>query len=342
MIRVLIVDDSPTARSLLAAILGSDPELHVIGEAVNGLEAVELTRKLRPDVVTMDIRMPKMDGFEATKEIMIETPTPIVIITSSRTVHDVEMSMHALRAGALAMLQKPAGPAEPGFDEAAQQIVAHVKSMAHVKVVRHWRAARPAAKEHARAGRQRGNLRVIAVACSTGGPAALHDILTGLAANFPVPILVVQHISHGFIRGLADWLKKIVSLQVKVAEQGEPIMKRTVYLAPDDCHLGVSVQGLNALDAGPPIGGFRPSGTYLFESVAKVYGASAAALILTGMVEDGVAGLHAVRRAGGRIIAQDEKSSVVFGMPGAAIAAKLADEVLPPESLAARLSELVN
>src|SRR5437660_5464326 len=143
MIRVLIVDDSATARSLLRAILTSDAELEVIAEAANGLEAVELTRKLRPDVITMDIHMPKMDGFEATKEIMIEAPTPIVIVTSSRSVHNVEMSLHALRTGALAVLEKPAGPATPGFDEQAQQLISSVKSMSQVKVVRHWRPATP-------------------------------------------------------------------------------------------------------------------------------------------------------------------------------------------------------
>jgi two-component system, chemotaxis family, protein-glutamate methylesterase/glutaminase len=341
MIRVLIVDDSPTARSLLVAIFSSDADFQVVGEAVNGLEAVELTRKLRPDVVTMDIRMPKMDGFEATKEIMIATPTPIVIVTSSHSVHEIEMSLHALRAGALALLEKPAGPGSPGFEDAAQQLLSHVKAMAQVKVVRHWRSANPAARVEPAGSQRFGRPRVIAIATSTGGPAALHVLLSGLPADFAVPILVVQHISHGFIRGLADWLNKVGQLHVKVAEEGESLKKRTVYLAPDDRHLGVSSQGLVALSAAPPIGGFRPSGTHLFESVAKAYGGTATALILTGMGEDGVAGLRAVRQAGSRIIAQDEKTCVVFGMPCAAIAANLADEVLPLEEMSARLVGLV-
>jgi two-component system chemotaxis response regulator CheB len=341
MIRVLIVDDSPTARTLLTAILSSDPELQIVGEAVNGLEAVELTRKLRPDVVTMDIRMPKMDGFEATKEIMIATPTPIVIVTSSHAVHEVEMSMHALRAGALAIIQKPVGPAGPGFDEAAQQLIGQVKAMAHVKVVRHWRPTNPAAKTNSPGAPRAARARLIAIATSTGGPAALHTLLSGLPDDFATPILVVQHISHGFIRGLADWLNKAGRLHVKVAEEGETIKKHTVYLAPDDAHLGISMSGLITLSAAPPIGGFRPSGSHLFESVAKAYASTAVALILTGMGSDGVAGLHAVRQAGGWIIAQNEKSCVVFGMPSVAIAANLADEVLPLEEMSGRLAELV-
>lgn len=341
MIRVLIVDDSATARSLLGAILGSDPELLVVGEAADGAEAIKMTRELRPDVVTMDIRMPKMDGFAATKEIMIETPTPIVIVTSSRSVHNVEMSMHALRAGALAIMEKPAGPLGTGFDDAAGQLIANVKAMSQVKVVRHWRQPRPAARVEAAAARPERKARIVAVASSTGGPAALHVLLSSLPADFPGPILVVQHISHGFIRGLADWLDKVTHLHVKVADDAEPLRKRTVYLAPDDRHLGVSAQGLIALSSAPAIGGFRPSGSHLFESVAKTYGSRAAALILTGMGEDGVAGLHAIRGAGGWIVAQDEKSSVVFGMPGAAIAANLADEVLPVEEMPKRLIELV-
>ncbi|MBI2805974.1 MAG: chemotaxis-specific protein-glutamate methyltransferase CheB [Planctomycetes bacterium] len=341
MIRVLIADDSATARSLLAAIFATDSELQVIGQATNGAEAVELTRRLRPDIVTMDLRMPCMDGLEATKEIMIEIPTPIVIVTASRSIQDVEMSMNSLRAGALAIMAKPTGPAGPGFDEQARHLITQVKAMAQVKVVRHWRRTGSAARSRTPASHHATRARVIAIASSTGGPAALERIVTGLPPDFAVPILVVQHISAGFVKGLADLLNKSGPLHVKVAEAGEKLTKRTIYLAPDDRHLGVSTRGQIALVETPPIGGFRPSATFLFESVAQVYGAAAGAVILTGMGEDGVAGLFAVRKAGGRIFAQDEKSSVVFGMPGAAIAAGLADEVLPIDEIAASLVELV-
>jgi two-component system chemotaxis response regulator CheB len=342
MFRVLVAEDSATARELLVAILRSDPELQVVGEASDGAEAVALAQRLRPDVVTMDIRMPRMDGFAATKEIMITIPTPIVIVTGSTKAREVEVAMHALRAGALAVLHKPRGPEAPAFEEAARQLVATVKAMAQVKVVRHWRPAptRPGGTPpRAASATQRG--RLVAIATSTGGPGALQGLLSGLPVDFSAPILVVQHITAGFTPGLASWLNSVCGLQVKVAEHGEALAPHTVYLAPDDRHLGVSPTATLLLSSAPPIGGFRPSGTFLFESAARAFGAAAIALILTGMGEDGVEGLRAVRQAGGRILAQDEESSVVFGMPGAAIAAGLADLVLPPEALASRLVELV-
>lgn len=313
----------------------------VVGEASDGIEAVERTRKLRPDLVTMDVRMPRMDGFEATKEIMITAPTPILIVTSSVIVENVETSMHSLRAGALTVLAKPEGPGSPRFDEAAQQLITHVKALSQVKVVRHWRQitrpekGRPAAFSNHRP-------QIIALAASTGGPAALHRILTTLPGAFPTPILVVQHITQGFCAGLADWLNKESSLHVKLAEEGETLAPHTVYLAPDDRHLGLANQKTLLLARSPPLGGFRPSGTFLFESAARIFGPATLAGILTGMGEDGVEGLRAVRQAGGRILAQDEKSSVIFGMPGAAIQAKLADEILPLDALAPRLVELAS
>jgi two-component system chemotaxis response regulator CheB len=178
---------------------------------------------------------------------------------------------------------------------------------------------------------------VIAVAASTGGPAALQRLLADLPADFGVPLAVVQHITPGFVRGLADWLNGSCDLRVKVAEGGEPLAPHTVYLAPDGHHLGLAGPDTVALSAAPPVGGFRPSATHLFESVARACGPATTAVILTGMGDDGVAGLRAVRRAGGRVIAQDEKSCVVFGMPGAAVAAGLADLVLPLDGIAPQL-----
>jgi two-component system chemotaxis response regulator CheB len=350
MIRVIVVDDSPTARVLLVDILRSDPELEVIGEAGDGVEAVELTQRLRPDVVTMDIHMPRMDGFAATKEIMITAPTPIIIATNSTRAAEVEVAMYALRAGAVTVVSKPHGPASPGFEEARARLVSTVKAMAGVKVVRRWRIHDDSLAESApqrlssptgtpRSGVPRTS--IVAIAASTGGPAALQALLETLPGDFPVPILIVQHIAVGFMNGLAAWLNSVCDLRVKIAEQGERLMPHSVYLAPDGRHLGVSNPSLVSLDEGPPVGGFRPSGTFLFEAVARVFGAGAAAVILTGMGEDGVVGLRTVRRQGGRIFAQNEKSSVVFGMPGAAVAAGLADVVAPPEQIAVQLNRLV-
>jgi two-component system chemotaxis response regulator CheB len=340
MLRVLIAEDSATARELLVEILRADPEITIVGETGNGIDAIAMTKQLRPDVITMDIRMPRLDGFEATRQIMIEAPTPIVIVSSIYDGRDVEVSMQALRAGALTVLPKPPGPESPDFDEQSRQLVQTVKAMSQVKVVRRWPervlvepATRPAPDPTARA-------EIVAIVASTGGPAALARILSDLSRDFGLPVLIVQHIASGFIDGFAAWLNTIGTLPVKVAYDRETLRPRTVYIAPDHHHLGVSDRTTIALSRSAPIHGFRPSGTALFESVAKVFGRSAAAIVLTGMGDDGVAGLRAVRSAGGRTIVQNEATSVVFGMPGAAIAAGLADLTLPIDAIAARLEEL--
>jgi two-component system chemotaxis response regulator CheB len=217
--------------------------------------------------------------------------------------------------------------------------------MAEVKVVRRWRSAAPPAVP-SRQGLPRPAevgvpLRLVCIAASTGGPEALQRLLVELPGDFPAPLLVVQHITPGFTAGLATWLNSVCDLRVKLADNGEALAAHTVYLAPDDRHLTVARPGHVVLSSAPPVGGFRPSASPLFESAARLYGRATAAVILTGMGEDGVAGLHAVRQGGGRIFAQDEKSCVVFGMPGAAVAAGLPDAVLSPGAIAAHLLQLL-
>jgi two-component system chemotaxis response regulator CheB len=344
MIRVLIVDDSGTTRTLLAAILAADPAIQVVGEASDGLQGIALAQQLRPDLITMDLHMPRLDGLAATREIMETAPTPIVIVTGTTRVHEVKESLDTLRVGALDVVVKPPGPRSPGFAAAAQHLVATVKALSQVKVVRHWRAsatAPGAAGRSAPAAAPPGGLgRIVAVAASTGGPAALQGLLAGLPADFAAPILVVQHITPGFVSGLASWLSASSPLPVRMAESGERLAPATVFLAPDHRHLGVSGRGTALLSPAPPIGGFRPSGTFLFDSVGRAFGAAAVAVILTGMGDDGVEGLRTVRRMGGRVIAQDEATSVIFGMPGAAIAAGLVDRVRPLPAIAADLVAL--
>lgn len=340
MIRILITDDSATCRTLLGAILGAEPGFEVVGMARDGLEAVEMNRELRPDVVTMDLHMPRLGGLEATREIMIDAPTPIILVSGDAGVGDVGLSLRALEAGALDVLRKPPAAGSKEYPESARRLRATVRAMAGVKVVRRFRG-RPAAVPTAAIPARPGPCRrpaAVAIAASTGGPAALHRLLSGLPAGFPAPILIVQHIARGFASGLASWLGDASGVRVKLASAGEPMLPGVAYLAPDDRHLVAGGRGLVALSDGPAIGGFRPSANALFESVASAWGPSATAVILTGMGEDGVAGLRAVRRAGGRVIAQDEASSVVFGMPGAAVAAGLADAVLPLGEIAGRLS----
>jgi two-component system chemotaxis response regulator CheB len=342
VIRVLVAEDSATARALLVQILAADPEIQVVGEAVDGIQAVEMTQRLRPDLVTMDIHMPRLDGLAATKEIMITAPTPIVIITGSTRAAEVRASLDVLRFGALDVRVKPHGPTSPGFAEAASSLVATVKAMSQVKVVRHWRTSAThlsVAPRPSRPSSERG--RVVAIATSTGGPAALRRLLSGLPRNFPLPILVVQHITAGFTEGLASWLESVCPLPVGVVRESALLAPGKVYLAPDDRHLVTASRALVTPSADPPMGGFRPSGTALFESVARDFGPSTIAVILTGMGEDGVVGLRAVDGAGGRIIAQDEPTSVVFGMPGAAIAAGLARTILPLDAIAPHLLTLI-
>ena len=340
MLRVLVAEDSVTARELLVDMLRSDPEIAVVGEATNGIDAVAMTRQLRPDVITMDIRMPQQDGFESTRQIMVEIPTPIVIVSGVVNEQDVEVSMHALRVGALAVLPKPPGPDASDFDEQCRRLVQTVKAMAQVKVVRRW-PDRVLAPPSSLPPLDRGaRAEIVAIVASTGGPAALGRILSNLPPDFGLPILVVQHIASGFVDGFASWLNTIGTLPVKVARDGDTLHRGTVYVAPDHCHLGVSDRSRISLSRKPPIQGFRPSGTALFESVAKVFGSSVAAIVLTGMGDDGIMGLKAVRKAAGRIIVQNEATSVVFGMPAAAIAAGLADMTLPIDVIALRLEEL--
>lgn len=341
MFRVLVAEDSATARELLVEILRGDPEIDVVGEAKNGLEAVEMTKRLRPSVVTMDIQMPRMDGFEATRQIMVEAPTPIVIVSGISDVREVEVSMHALRLGALTVLAKPSGPDSSEFEEQSRRLVQAVKAMAQVKVVRRWPEQHLLQPVHVPRVQPVARPRVVAIAASTGGPAALAHILGDLPPDYALPVLVVQHIAKGFVNGFAAWLNTAgASLRVTVARDGEPLCPRTVYVAPDDRHLGVADELTIAVSDAAPVDGFRPSGTFLFDSLARTFGNAMVAVVLTGMGADGVAGLRAVRMAGGRVIAQDEKTSVVFGMPGAAIAAGLADVTMPLGAIANRLREL--
>jgi two-component system chemotaxis response regulator CheB len=342
MIRTLLAEDSPTTRVLLAELLQSDPEIRVVGVAKDGAEAVSMTKQLLPNVIVMDLHMPEMNGLDATKQIMMEAPTPIVIVTATGDAREVAVSMHALRAGALTVIPKPTGPASLDFEETARQFRATVKAMSQVKVVRRWATSKPSegAQRTANDGPS-GPAKIVAIAASTGGPAALYRIFSELPGNFPVPILVVQHIAQGFVDGFAAWLNTGTPLAIHVARQGQSIEPHHVYLSRDDQHLGLADRSTIAISSAPAIGGFRPSASYLFESVGRLYGRGTAAVILTGMGQDGLEGLRVVRETGGRIIAQDEETSIVFGMPGAAVGAGLADATLPLSAIAFRLRQIV-
>ena len=346
MIRVLVAEDSATARSLIVAMLEADPSIRVVGTASTGIEAVELTERLAPDLVTMDVEMPGLDGLQATEQIMMRRPTPIVVISAQANERALDLSLEATRAGALTVLPKPNGPFGAGFLQQRDQLIATVKAMAAVKVVRRWRSrvVRTPTPPSPMLDGARSTTKLVAIAASTGGPAAVRDIVAALPSSFPVPIVVVQHIARGFVNGLAHWIDVETKLRVKVAEDGEPLRPGTVYFAPDDFHLGIEVRPSDDLPrvllaASAPVGTFRPSATWLFESAARSLGRSVAAVILTGMGDDGVAGLRAVHAAGGTVFAQDEASSIVFGMPREAVRAGVVHAVVPLSEMAQRLLE---
>lgn len=338
-VRVLLADDSMTARTMMRSILESEDHIRIVGEAKNGVEAVEMTRELQPDIVLMDVHMPVMDGIDATKEIMARAPTPILIV-SAATQRDVDLSLSATQAGALLALPKPDSPTSPRFEEQRAELVAMVRALSQVKVVRRWvdeRRARP------RAGRARasGRIQVIAIAASTGGPAALRTVLMGLPSRVGVPIVIVQHIARDFTAGFARWLGDGLPLPVKLAGRDEPMEPGVVYVAPDNTHTGVTADRTICFSGEGPIGGFRPSATYLFASAARAFGADALGVVLTGMGSDGVQGLLELKRAGGYVIGQDEPSSVVYGMAQEAARVGAIDEMLPLDRIAPRLVELV-
>jgi two-component system chemotaxis response regulator CheB len=346
-LRVLVTEDSVVARALLVSIVNRDPGLEVVGEARDGEQAVELAAKLRPDVITMDVHMPKLDGLEATRRIMAETPTPIVVI-SAIDPKDVRLSFEALDSGALAVLAKPTGPTAPDFAARAAEITNTVKTMAGVRVVTRRpklgvagasaaparaRTAAPAAPaapapKAARAAARR-RVDVVAIGSSTGGPDALGKIVAALPASVPVPILIVQHITVGFHQGLVDWLNNVTPLKVKLGVDGEPVKAGEVVIAPGEHHMTVDSGRRVKLIQESPVRGHRPSATKLFQSVTKVYGANALGVILTGMGDDGADGLVELRNAGGWVIGQDEATCVVYGMPREAALRGAVSEVLP-------------
>jgi two-component system, chemotaxis family, protein-glutamate methylesterase/glutaminase len=298
-------------------------------------------RRLRPNLILIGIGAATRDPLETTRRVMAEAPTPIVLIADSCG-GDGQASILALRSGALAVLPIPDGAQTAEGEAARKRFVSTLVAMAEVKLVRRWReTTNPSATPAPLAVTGARSTRLIAIAASTGGPAALQRVLSDLPPDFAVPILMVQHIADGFAEGLADWLNTACSLTVKVAIDGERLQPTTAYLAADGCHLGVSSGSTVVLSNAPPIDGFRPAANHLFDSAARGFGPRLTVVMLTGMGHDGVVGLRAVRQLGGTVIAQDEASCVVYGMPKAAYDAGLVDAVLPLSSIAPRLIDIV-
>jgi len=343
MIKVLIVDDSAVTREYLRHMFNSTGELAVIGEACNGEEAVRLAERRKPDVITMDIRMPVMDGFEATRRIMSTNPTPIIICSVSYEPGEVGLSFQALEAGALTALAKPTGLGHPDSEALTRELISTVKAMAGVKVITR-RFTTPPAPPGSTAPRKkrRPGARIVAIGASTGGPVALRRLFDALPADLPFPIVAVQHISPGFTHGLAEWLDGASPLQVRIAGHGDALRPGRVYLAPNGTHTTVGKDARLILTDLPPVAGVRPAVAHLFRSVADAFADSAVGILLTGMGRDGAAELKYMKDRGGVTVVQDRESSVVYGMPGEALALDAAMHVLSPEGIAGLLMRLAN
>lgn len=340
-IRVLVAEDSLTTREYLVHLLSQDPALQVIGMVKNGLEAMDQAERLRPDVILMDVHMPVMSGYEATRQIMERVPTPVVMVSSSMSQDQVAMTIQALAAGALTVVDKPSGVGHPDSDKTAGQLQETVRLMAGVKVVRRWPRRDASVLRPANPAQLGSHVKILAIGASTGGPAVLAEILGGLPLQFPVPILVVQHIAPGFIAGLVEWIGQSTPLRVKLGESGETVQSGTVYVAPYGLQMGITKDRQIRLAKGPPENNFCPSVSYLFQSLAESFGRVAAGILLTGMGQDGAGGLLELRRAGGVTIAQDEETSAIFGMPGEAVRLGAAQYVLSPKQIAQQLRGLV-
>lgn len=338
-IRVLIADDSAFARDMLRGFLDSDSKIQVVGEAKNGEEAVRLAIELKPDLVTMDLEMPVMDGMEAIAEIMARRAVPILVISS---VADAKKAYAAVAQGALDAINKPELDVASGA-----ALIARIKMLATVPVITHLRsgslskgnagsvhpipATLPASAESAR---------LFGIASSTGGPQALALILGMLPAFFPSAILISQHIADGFAGGMADWLSSICKLPVRLAREGEPVAGGTVYVSPSDTNLIVTPTRRIGLAQRLPGEIYHPTCDVLLASVAAVYGRHGVGIILTGMGSDGAAGITKIFASGGATLAQDEASSVIFGMNRVAIERGGVQQVLPADAIAQTMCRL--
>jgi two-component system chemotaxis response regulator CheB len=347
-IRVLVVDDSLTARKHLVEVLLADSELEVAGEAEDGKRAIELCKTLRPDVITLDMMMPLMSGVAVTEYIMAYSPTPILIVSSSTNRGELYKTYDALAAGAVDVFEKPTGNDPDGVWE--RGLVSRVKIISRIRVITHIRG-KLASSERTPADpvgfetRDRTTRKsVIAIGGSTGGPAAIVEILRGLPPGFPIPILLVIHIGDLFSAGFTEWLDGQSALRVRCARDGEALPgfgQPGVFMAPSGLHLVVQ-RGKLRLTSERERNSCRPSVDVLFESLAKEIGPETAACLLTGMGTDGAAGLLALRHAGALTIAQDEASSVVFGMPREAIEMGAVDRILALDQIAAALTAVAS
>ena len=345
MIRVLLVDDSPIALLTISRILDTAGDIKVVGRACNGEEALKLVPTLNPDVICTDLHMPVMDGLRFTQAVMQRFPRPILVISISVFDSKSDNVFNLLQAGAVDMFAKPRAGLRSGDEPVAKALIQKVRAVSGVvSFTRRTPRSQPAPEQpgpvipvRAHMSTEPGDFEVVAIGASTGGPLAFEAILTDLPADFPLPIVCVQHISDGFLSGMVSWLDSLCKLKVKQAEHLERMQPGFVYFAPEGKHLIVNKSKQMLYQ--PSDGGnlYCPAVDVLFDSVADQFGARAVALLLTGMGDDGARGLKRIIDKNGMTIAQDEASSIVFGMPHRAIEMKAARLVLPLQLMAAKL-----
>ncbi|HHF7347310.1 TPA: chemotaxis-specific protein-glutamate methyltransferase CheB [Legionella feeleii] len=341
-IRVLVVDDSPVIRELITRIIDAQPDMKLIGTASNGEEAIAAVKEKNPDVVTMDLHMPYLDGLEATRKIMETHPVAIVIVSASVSTQEAIEAFHALDAGAVSVIGSLVGSQHPEHETQARELIQTIRAMSEIKVIRRWPKKNPVSAETttSQARFNLGAVKIVAIGASTGGPVALKTILSNIPKNFPVSILVVQHIANGFTQGFVNWLKQTTGFLVKIAEAGETLKPGCAYVAPEGFQMEMAKTGTIALHQDLPINGHCPSVGALFQSLVKEFGNQTLGILLTGMGKDGAAELKLLKNHGAFTIVQDKETSVVNGMPGEAINIGAASAVLSPEGIANFLTNM--
>lgn len=344
MISVLIVDDSLTTRKFLKHIINSDPQLQLSGEAKNGEEAVKKAESTKPDVIIMDLQMPGMNGYEATRAIMEKYPVPIIIHSTLVAPEQTENIFKSMRVGAVAVSQKPPGIGHPESEHLVEKLLRTIKLMSEVKVVRLLKQKAKSSKTksahkkrlHTATKPSKG---IIVIGASTGGPPVLQTILSNLNKNFTVPIVIVQHIANGFLEGMVEWLSKTTHLTLTIPKTGEPLKNGHVYFSPEDHHINITpsrVFQIYKIDANE---NFKRPISHLFSSVAKIYKNNAIGVLLTGMGNDGAPGLKEMNEQGAMTIAQDKDSSIVFGMPAEAIKINAQTYIFNPTDITSFLNK---
>lgn len=338
MIQVLLVDDSEVTLMVLQNILEKEPDIEVIGIAKNGSDAITLAQRLAPDIITMDINMPGLDGFVATRRIMEASPVPIIIVSGIDNLDEIRASFRAVEAGALAVYRKPPGIGDPDFESAANEFVSAIRTFSEIKVVRrrgnHRLRHKPGTEDLGIPFQIRHDIRAVVIGASTGGPQVIQEILQSIPPGFSLPMVLVQHMSPGFVEGFGLWLTESTGYSVRVAKEGEAVQPGVLYLAPDGVHTGITSDLRIIFSKDGPEHNLRPSVSYLFRSAAKYLGPHTLGILLTGMGSDGAEELLQIRQSGGCTIIQDQDTSFIYGMPGVADSLHAGMFSLPPGEIA--------